>query len=99
MTFASDTPTIRSRVKRDLEALRQQYLSSSTMIIENAGTDYRFRGKASHSDISRAIAQLVQELKYDNFKDEVARMQGKDRPVFTTKYGAFARPITSPKFL
>ncbi len=44
--IGSDTLTIRSRVRTDLESLRKQYLPSLGDIVENAGTDYRFRAKA-----------------------------------------------------
>ena len=77
--IASDTLTIRSRVKTDLKSLRGQYLPSLTNIVENAGTDYRFRATAPRADVSRAIAEFVQQINYDNFKDEVAKKQGKDR--------------------
>ena len=77
--IASDTLTIRSRVKTDLQSLRDQYLPSLTNIVENAGTDYRFRAKAPRADVSRAIAKFIQQINYDNFKDEAAKKQGKDR--------------------
>ena len=76
---ASDTLTIRSRVKTDLELLRDNFLPSLKNIVENAGTDYRFRAKAPRADVSRAIAEFVKQIKYENFKDEVAEKQGKDR--------------------
>jgi len=72
------TLTIRARVKSDLEALRK-HLPSLGEIVENAGTDYRYRSKAPRGDIARALGKMVQNLDYDNFKDEVGKKQGKDR--------------------
>jgi len=73
------TLTIRTRVKSDLDALRQKYLPSLGEVAENAGTDYRFRAKAQRDDVSRALAKIVHELDYENFKNEVADKQGKYR--------------------
>jgi hypothetical protein len=75
----AETLTIRARVKSDLEALRQEYLPSLGTISEDAGTDYRFRAKAKRDEVGKALAQLVQQLDYENFKDEVANKQGKHR--------------------
>jgi hypothetical protein len=73
------TLTIRARVKSDLEALRQEYLPSLGTISEDAGTDYRFRAKAKRDEVEKALALMVQQLDYENFKDEVANKQGKYR--------------------
>ena len=72
------TLTVRARVKSDLEALGK-YLPSLSEILENAGTDYRYRSKAPDSDVASALAKMVQNLDYDNFKDEVGKKQDKDR--------------------
>jgi hypothetical protein len=74
-----DTLTIRSRVESDLEALWEKYLPNLSEIAENAGTDYRFRAKAPRSEVAKALAKMVHDLNYDNFKEEVGRRQGKDR--------------------
>jgi hypothetical protein len=71
--------TIRARVKSDLEALRQEYLPSLGTISEDAGTDYRFRAKAKREEVEKALPLMVQQLDYENFKDEVANKQGKYR--------------------
>jgi hypothetical protein len=75
----AETLTIRARVKSDLEALRQEYLPSLETISEDTGTDYRFRAKAKHNEVGRALAQMAQQLDYGNFKNEVANRQGKCR--------------------
>ena len=54
------TLTVRSRLKSDLEALRENFLPSLGSIAEGAGTDYRFRAKAQRNDIGKALAQMVQ---------------------------------------
>lgn len=73
------TLTIRARVRSDLEALREHCLPDLGKIEENAGTDYRFRAKAKRSQVAEALAKLVQDLDYENFKSEVAKKQGKHR--------------------
>lgn len=86
---ASGTLTIRSRVRSDLEALRARYLPDLSEIAENTGTDYRYRAKAPRSDVINATTKIVQDLDYENFKDEVARKQGKDRArVYGKVWGA-----------
>jgi ADP-ribose pyrophosphatase YjhB (NUDIX family) len=73
------TLTIRARVKSDLEALRQQCLPSLGKVTENEGTDYPYRAKAKRSEVAKALAQMVEQLDYDNFKNEVAEKQGHHR--------------------
>jgi len=73
------TLTIRARVKSDLEALQKHCLPGLGKIKENAGTDYRYRAKAPRGQVAEALAHLVQDLDYQNFKDEVANKQGKHR--------------------
>jgi 8-oxo-dGTP pyrophosphatase MutT (NUDIX family) len=73
------TLTVRARVRADLEALREHALPGLGPIAEHAGTDYRFRARAARTDVSAALATLVAELDYANFKDEVAHRQGKAR--------------------
>jgi ADP-ribose pyrophosphatase YjhB (NUDIX family) len=73
------TLTVRARVKSDLEALREHCLPDLGEIEENAGTDYRYRAKAKRSQVAEALAKLVQDLDYENFKNEVAKKQGKHR--------------------
>ena len=78
------TLTIRARVKSDLEALREHCLPGLGKIKENAGTDYRYRAKAPRGQVAEALAQIVQDIDYENFKSEVAKRQGKHR---ATIYG------------
>lgn len=70
--------TIRSRVRSDLDALKK-YLPTLGDIEEGAGTDYRFRAKANCNAIAKALTKMVQQLEYENFKNEVSRKQRKDR--------------------
>jgi hypothetical protein len=73
------TLTIRARVKSDLQALRDQGLPSLGNVTENEGTDYPYRAKAKRSDVAKALAQMVEQVDYDNFKNEVAKKQGNHR--------------------
>src|SRR5689334_20866301 len=76
---ASDTLTVRSRVRSDLDDLRKRYLPDLSAVEENTGTDYPYRATAPRYDVAKAFAQMLQELNYENFKDEVARVQGDAR--------------------
>ena len=70
---------VRSRVKADLEALRDRYIPTLGPIIKGGGTDYQYRAKVSHAAFSQAVAHIVFDIKYDNFKDSVAAEQGDER--------------------
>lgn len=74
-----DTLTIRARVRSDLEALKKEVLPSLSTIREGVGTDYPFRASASRSEVAAAFAAMLSNLDYANFKDEVAKVQGKQR--------------------
>lgn len=68
--------TVRSRVASDLDELRSKYLPELGPTLANEGTDYPFRAKVGHEPMARAVAQLVRDIDYGNFKDEVTRRQG-----------------------
>jgi hypothetical protein len=73
------TLTVRSRVRSDLAALKQHYLPGLGPIQESHDTDYRFRAVAPRSEVSAAMAHMVDGLDYSNFKSEVAKKQGHKR--------------------
>ncbi len=73
------TLTVRARVKADLENLRTQYIPFLGAIAEHSGSDYRFRATAPQKDVAAALGQMALNLNYSNFKDEVAKRQGKAR--------------------
>lgn len=70
---------IRSRVFKDLEVLREKYLPELTETIHIPGRDYPYRGFVDKASFSAALVQIVSDLTYNNFKDEVTVTQGKDR--------------------
>lgn len=74
-----DTLTVRARVAADLDALRAAVLPQLGPSEESTHSDYRFRASAPREAVARAMAALAESLCYDNFKDEVARVQGADR--------------------
>lgn len=76
---AVDTLTIRSRVRSDLEALRQHHLPHLGAITESKNTDYRFRAVAPRAEVAAAMADMVRQLNYSNFKSQVAKTQGASR--------------------
>lgn len=76
---ANGTLTVRSRVRGDLAALKQHYLPGLGLIQESNDTDYRFRAVAPRAEMSAAMARLVDNLDYSNFKSEVGKQQGHKR--------------------
>jgi hypothetical protein len=72
---ANGTLTIRARVRDDLEGLRA-YLPDMSDIIESEDSDYRYRTVAKRETVMAALATLVADIDYDNFKNEVALRQG-----------------------
>lgn len=73
------TLTVRARVRGDLVALKQHYLPGLGAIQESKDTDYRFRAQAPRAEVSAAMARLVEDLDYSNFKAKVTQRQGYKR--------------------
>ncbi len=71
--------TVRSRVRADLERLREALLPELGDITESHHTDYRFRAKASKVALGQALAQAAMDIDYSNFKNVVASEQGYER--------------------
>ena len=71
--------TIRSRVKRDLESLREKYLPRLGEIKKSDVTDYRYRAKVSPADLAEGMGKMIRDISYDNFKNCVAEKQGSKR--------------------
>jgi len=73
------TLTVRARVRFDLEQLKARYLPELGPVLESTTTDYRFRAVAPQAAVAQAMARLVTDLDYDNFKNAVAQRQGEAR--------------------
>jgi hypothetical protein len=71
--------TIRSRVRGDLEILREKYLPGLGEVMKSAVTDYRYRARVSPADLAKAMGDIVRDITYDNFKNCVAEKQGANR--------------------
>lgn len=76
--------TIRSRVRLDLEVLKTLYLPSMTEVIESADADYKFRSRVKKVDLAEAMPELIMNINYENFKDEIFEVHGHER---ATLYG------------
>jgi hypothetical protein len=72
-----ETVLVRARAREDLEALHD--LIDGLDIIETRDRDYRWRALVTRRAWSTALALLAAEIDYPNFKDEVARRQGRKR--------------------
>lgn len=81
--------TIRARVRDDLDRLRAEYLPTLGRTITGAGTDYPHRAPVSAEALGKALAQIVSDVDYPNFKDAVAERQGGKRAkVYSEVWGA-----------
>jgi ADP-ribose pyrophosphatase YjhB (NUDIX family) len=74
-----NTLTVRARVRVDLEQLQARYLPELGPVLESTTTDYHFRAVAPQAAVAQAMARLVEDLDYDNFKNAVAQRQGQAR--------------------
>jgi hypothetical protein len=72
-----DKLLVRARTREDIEALSEQVPSLEPF--EDPAADYRYRAIASRAEWLVAVAQLVTEIDYDNFKNAVAARQGSER--------------------
>ncbi len=73
------TLTVRARVKEDLQALKANFLPELGDIQASKANDYRYRAIAPQGAVAKAMASLVEQLDYANFKNEVAKRQGQAR--------------------
>jgi hypothetical protein len=71
---------VRARLRAHLEALQKRFptLIGGCDIREFAGSDYAYRLFVEKPIWSQVLVELNNELDYDNFKSEVARVQGRD---------------------
>ncbi len=76
---AGETLTVRARDRADLDRLRARLLPELGPTEEWTGTDYAFRATAPREAVARAMAKLVDELDYRNFKNAVAAELGPGR--------------------
>ena len=77
--IAADTLTVRARVRGDLDALREQYLPGLGEVQESKTNDYRLRAVAPRAEVAAAMASMVDQLQYSNFKSQVAKVKKKTR--------------------
>ncbi len=75
---ASDSLTVRARVRDDLEAFAR--LCPDLGPIESSQwTDYAFRARGPAAAVAAAVGQFAASIDYSNFKDQVQWKQGKAR--------------------
>lgn len=94
------TLTVRSRVRSDLAALKQHYLPGLGPIQESHDTDYRFGAIAPRSEVSSAMARMVDALDYSNFKSEVGKKHGHKRAyLYHQVWDVLHKLQTDPSFV
>ncbi len=83
-----DKLLVRARTREDIEALREQIPDLEPF--EDRRADYRHRAVVSRAEWVAALAQLVTDIDYDNFKNAVAARQGGERAAL---YGVVWREL------
>lgn len=79
MTQVKEKPDqlqIRARVRGDLDLLRTQYLPTLSETIELPHRDYPYRAYTDRATLGQAMVQMMLDLNYSNFKNEVMAKQG-----------------------
>lgn len=78
-----DVLVVRARFRKDLETLIDRYikpdLEDTHEIEELVQRDYPYRIYVDHVVLGSIMEQLVTEIDYTNFKNEVTKRQGHDR--------------------
>jgi hypothetical protein len=64
---------VRARVRADLDRLRETYLPALGETVETPGGDYRYRAWIGRRELAEGMAEIVRNLDWANFKNEVAR--------------------------
>ena len=71
--------TVRARAKQDLLNLKERYLPAVGAIEVSDYTDYRYRVHMPQETFAEALKDIALDIDYPNFKNSVARRQGKAR--------------------
>lgn len=71
--------TIRARVAEDLDRLRDTYLPALGPTVLGAGTDYPCRAVVDRELLATAMADIVRDVTYANFKSAVSAELGPQR--------------------
>ena len=68
--------TVRARIRKDLDRLRDRYLPSMGEVDEGGGKDYPYRVKVSREAMAGAFYEAIMDLDYSNFKAATAAELG-----------------------
>lgn len=85
---------VRARAKMDLENLRDKYLPMAGEIYEWKKRDYPYRLIVDQDDFAKAMAEMIRDINYTNFKDAVTHQMGRRRhDVYMRVWGILRRGI------
>jgi hypothetical protein len=73
----ADKLIVRGRAREDLEALRDQI--PEHRVFSDSNADFRWRAVVTRAEWVAAVAQLADQIDYDNFKSAVGARQGPER--------------------
>jgi hypothetical protein len=72
-----DTLVVRARVRKDAERLVAR--TGTGEVLETRDRDYRYRVRLPRAVWAQYVADAASGIDYDNFKDAVAHMHGRQR--------------------
>jgi 8-oxo-dGTP pyrophosphatase MutT (NUDIX family) len=75
---SDDFLTIRVRAAGDLDRLRERVPQLSPTIT-GGGSDYPYRATIPHAELALALANIIREIRYSNFKSAAAKELGNAR--------------------
>lgn len=85
---------VRARVRQDLVELKRRYAPDLGPIVRIESADYPYRASITRASFAAAVWKAVQDVRYDNFKNEIARQLcgGRERAgIYTAAWSAFRR--------
>lgn len=80
VTLSNDNTNlmVRARVRKDLDKLRGVYPGVGPTV-HTPNSDYKYRVIVSHDAFALIMANMIEDIRYTNFKNEVAKCQGQAR--------------------
>lgn len=89
--------TVRSRVKADLDALRERFMPELGPSIKGGGTDYGYRANIPREAFSEGMKRVCESIDYPNFKNAITVQQGHHRANIYSKVWTVLRPLEDEK--
>jgi len=93
---SDDFLTVRARAAGDLDRLRDRVPQLSPTIT-SGGSDYPYRAKIPHAELALALAKIIREIHYSNFKSAAEKELGNARASYLHKVWDVMYPLGKEK--